>query len=263
MSGLQNIPLRVPEEWSAAWFERFVRETLSLADVRNAIEGTGISISGTSDENATISASEDVEALTQATLLTLTPSALTNAFRVVPQDGILLSPASPDVLLELADNGIPAVKLQAIPLAKFGPITELSVLGAPVAAGGVNAVEAIASSSNDTLLRRAADVLEWGQLTAGMFPAAVIPDAALSANVALYDADVASFTTGQFADARISESSVTQHEAALAIGFDQLTGVPQIPGGLQEFADDAAATTGGIAVNGLYRTGSVVKIRVS
>ncbi len=33
--------------------------------------------------------------------------------------------------------------------------------------------------------------------------------------------------------------------------------------GLQDFADDAAAAAGGIPVGGLYRTGSIVKIRVS
>lgn len=33
--------------------------------------------------------------------------------------------------------------------------------------------------------------------------------------------------------------------------------------GLSNFADDAAAAVGGVPVNGLYRTGSVVKIRVS
>lgn len=32
---------------------------------------------------------------------------------------------------------------------------------------------------------------------------------------------------------------------------------------LSNYADDAAAAAGGIAVGGLYRTGSVVKVRVS
>lgn len=32
---------------------------------------------------------------------------------------------------------------------------------------------------------------------------------------------------------------------------------------LQDFADDTAAAAGGIAVGSLYRTGSVVKVRVS
>ena len=32
---------------------------------------------------------------------------------------------------------------------------------------------------------------------------------------------------------------------------------------LRNFADDTAAATGGVVVNGLYRTGSIVKIRVT
>lgn len=51
----------------------------------------------------------------------------------------------------------------------------------------------IVAAGNDTLLRRTANTLNFGQLTAGMFPAAVVPDAALSANVALYNAAPANF----------------------------------------------------------------------
>ena len=32
---------------------------------------------------------------------------------------------------------------------------------------------------------------------------------------------------------------------------------------LQDFADDTAAAAGGIAIGGLYRTGSIVKVRFS
>ena len=32
---------------------------------------------------------------------------------------------------------------------------------------------------------------------------------------------------------------------------------------LQDFADDAAAAAGGVAVGALYRTGSTIKVRVS
>jgi hypothetical protein len=35
------------------------------------------------------------------------------------------------------------------------------------------------------------------------------------------------------------------------------------PGSLTDYADDTAAATGGIAVGGLYRTGSAIKIRVA
>jgi hypothetical protein len=38
--------------------------------------------------------------------------------------------------------------------------------------------------------------------------------------------DTAKVTTGTFADARIAQSNVTQHQAALAIGWGQLTGSP-------------------------------------
>lgn len=41
------------------------------------------------------------------------------------------------------------------------------------------------------------------------------------------------------------------------------TGTVQIAGALQDFADDAAAAASGIPVEGLYRTGSTVKIRIS
>lgn len=46
----------------------------------------------------------------------------------------------------------------------------------------------VSASSNDTLLRRTSDALSFGQLTAGMFPNAVVPDAALSSNVPLLNA---------------------------------------------------------------------------
>jgi len=34
-------------------------------------------------------------------------------------------------------------------------------------------------------------------------------------------------------------------------------------GALQDFADDTAADAGGVPVGGLYRTGSVIKVRVA
>lgn len=51
-------------------------------------------------------------------------------------------------------------------------------------------------------------------------------------------------------------SSLTTHIAA------NLSSPLKISG-LSEAADDTAAASAGIAVNGLYRTGSVLKIRVS
>lgn len=49
-------------------------------------------------------------------------------------------------------------------------------------------------------------------------------------------------TSGTFADARISESSVTQHEGALTIAYGQLTGTPSIPTTLPDLTDVVSAT---------------------
>jgi hypothetical protein len=54
----------IPEEWSAEWFRRFITQYLQNADTRNATAGPGISISGTIQQPATISASTIVGAPT-------------------------------------------------------------------------------------------------------------------------------------------------------------------------------------------------------
>ena len=57
MTGIQNIPLRIPEQWDARWFDVFVREVLANADVRNAT-GSGVTVSGTADEAGTLTVDE-------------------------------------------------------------------------------------------------------------------------------------------------------------------------------------------------------------
>jgi hypothetical protein len=83
MPGLEKIPLRIPEKWDANWYLRHIREVLALADVRNAIEGDGISITGTSDIPATISASADILALQNQTYIVATASAFLPNERVL------------------------------------------------------------------------------------------------------------------------------------------------------------------------------------
>jgi hypothetical protein len=49
--------LSIPNEWDATWFRKFINNSLKGADVRNAIAGTGITITGNiSSPYATISA---------------------------------------------------------------------------------------------------------------------------------------------------------------------------------------------------------------
>src|SRR5690606_35127353 len=119
-----------------------------------------------------------------------------------------------------------AVGTSRLGFANLAQVTGPAVLG--VASSGEGNLAPISASADDQLLRRTSGALTWGQLTAGMFPAEVVPDAALSSNVALYDGDVGQFTSGTFDDARIAESNVTQHQAALSIGWSQLTDVPPI-----------------------------------
>ena len=70
--------------------------------------------------------------------------------------------------------------------------------------------------------------------------------------------DASQIVSGTLANARIAESNVTQHQAALAVAAEKILGV-----GLSDFANDGAAASGGVAVGGLYRNGSVVQVRVS
>lgn len=55
MAGIQNIPLRIPREWSPEWFDTFVREVLAKMDTRNAV-GNGVTVSSNGNSVATIDA---------------------------------------------------------------------------------------------------------------------------------------------------------------------------------------------------------------
>lgn len=106
--------------------------------------------------------------------------------------------------------------------ANIAQITGQAILG--VSTAGAGNLAAINAGTDDRILRQTAGALNFGQLTAGMFPAAVVPDAALSDRVLLLDGD------------------------------DYLVIV------LEDYADDTAADAGGVPTNGLYRTGSDVKV---
>lgn len=70
--------------------------------------------------------------------------------------------------------------------AKINDAAAVSVLGRSANSSGVLAD--IAAGANDRVLGRASNALSFMQLTAGMFPSTVVPDAALSANVPLLNA---------------------------------------------------------------------------
>lgn len=50
-----NVVRSIPEKWSKAWYHRHIRDFLQWADIRNAIAGPGVIISGDITGPATIS----------------------------------------------------------------------------------------------------------------------------------------------------------------------------------------------------------------
>lgn len=146
--GFDRIPLRIPREYDPDWFERFVYEVLALGDIRNAIEGQGISISGNSNEPATISASEDVAALLGASLATVqVEPLLINSRTLTPGLGIRILDGGAGGPVTFSIDGIPIGALEEIPA--------FAVLGSSHDDGdGFYPVEAITSATNNTVLKR-------------------------------------------------------------------------------------------------------------
>lgn len=138
-TGLQEIPLRVPKEWDAAWFTRFVREVLALADIRNAREGLGVSIEGNSSEPATIAVGGDIAGLLDVPFVTLQTSSLLTAERVITAgDGIELDDAGAGSSLTISVTDIPYSSLQPLPpLSVLG--NQLPTTETPAAIGGIQA----------------------------------------------------------------------------------------------------------------------------
>ena len=59
MANLKDIPLRVPEVWSAAWYQRHFAEVLAKADVRGAT-GVGVTISADGNTEATLDITDTI-----------------------------------------------------------------------------------------------------------------------------------------------------------------------------------------------------------
>lgn len=71
----------------------------------------------------------------------------------------------------------------SVAYARIVNASALSILGR--SANSIGVLADIAAGADDRILRRTASTINFGQLTAGMFPALVVPDAALSTNVPL------------------------------------------------------------------------------
>lgn len=122
--GIQFLPLgRLPEKWDPVWFARFCKEVLSLADTRNAIEGSGITITGQPGEVATVSTSSDLTNLLTTTFVTVTPSGVSTERVLAGESGVVTlvdGGANSSITVTLAVHGVPLNKLTLQPTGVLG-----------------------------------------------------------------------------------------------------------------------------------------------
>jgi hypothetical protein len=160
--GVQHLPIRFPREappWFVDWMGWFIRDVLANIDPRNGIEGTGISITGQPSEPATFSTSEDLQALFDADLI------LAEAAALLPNSRTLEGVGGISVT-DGGAGGQVSVGIDSVDFNKLPVIPALSVIGNRTSDEGTP--RTIVSSANDTVLRRVADALEFGELTAAM-----------------------------------------------------------------------------------------------
>lgn len=162
--GIQDVPLRIPGEWDPVWFAAFVRDVLAKADIRNAIQGSGIEISGQSNDHATISSSDDLLQLKDQGYVLADPPTdpllIPNSRQLAGEPGVV-------VVTDDGPGGNITMSIQAHSLSysKLRLGAPLSVIGNPDTASaeliGITGVD-------DTVLRRTAGALNFGTLTLAM-----------------------------------------------------------------------------------------------
>jgi len=180
--GLQDISFRIPEEWSASWFLEFIRDVLTKLDVRNAIEGAGITIDGTPNEVATISSSEDLLDLIEQNFILATSSSFLDNERVLQGETGIISIVDEgpgrNIIVKLI-NG-------TVPLSKLAPIDAQSVVGNNFATPAVPAP--IISETDNTFLVRRSDVLRFDGLVDADIPAEIARDTEVATAISDHEA---------------------------------------------------------------------------
>lgn len=88
--GVEKIPYRIPEQWSAVWFRDFITDVLARLDVRNAI-GSGVTISASGNSVATISAATEIAAAISAHVAAADPHP--TYLTAAEGDALFLTPA--------------------------------------------------------------------------------------------------------------------------------------------------------------------------
>lgn len=164
--GVQHLPIRYPREmpaWMQRWFDEMFRDVFRNMDIRNATPGLGISIEGTPDRPATISATEDLGDLFDADFLLAEsdPALLPNARTLGGESGVVdVADSGPggSVTVGLVQHGVPTQKLR---------LSEgCSVLGN--AGGDTGEVNDIIAGADATVLARVDGVVRFTKVSPDM-----------------------------------------------------------------------------------------------
>jgi len=244
--GIQHIPIRFPASapsWFKEWMTEFIRDVLSKLDIRNAIEGGGVSVTGNSDEVATLAADADIAALAALQYVVLALSGtvanerkLTTSAQIAVNDG----GAGGNVTLTLADGAVGSGNLESFPaLSALVRRADDDGFPSPVVAG-----------SDGQVLRRGSDLVEFGALDLASANAVtgVLPDANIDAAIAR-DSEVTSAIAALSTVYQPLDSDLTSIAALTTAAFGR---------GLLELASfSALLDLVGSAANGdiLYRSG--------
>jgi len=107
MAGIQSGGLRVPSEWNADWFRKFIMEVLAPADVRNAI-GVGITVTSAGNVPATLTTAPLSESQIPAEITRDTELAAALAAHVAAADphAVYLTEPEGDALYQLPVGSI-------------------------------------------------------------------------------------------------------------------------------------------------------------
>jgi hypothetical protein len=153
-------------------------------------------------------------------------------FTVAAADGTITVNADS---IQVATNGIGDAQLRQG--------AAVSVIGR--SANSTGNVADIAAGANDRVLQRVSNALSFGQLTAGMFPANVVANAAIRQGVATSVIGRSANSTGDVADVSTSTNDRLLARTGDALSFVQLT-IGMIPDGLitdAKLDSDVAHTT--------------------
>lgn len=245
--GIDQIPLKIPLKWDAEWFRKFVREVLRNADVRNAVPGAGITITGDSAEPATISADADLQNLLVQPFVVAVPSGFLQNERVLTgESGVIdIDDGGPDSTITV--GLVPG----SLPYSKFQDLPALSVLGNQVDATGP--VGAISGSAQYDVLAVHSDGGGGLFMQFGPIDHNFISDFAEAAQDAVgtifVDSDTIDFT---YDDTVPSITAVTVQQMSItsdASGL-MLVGDADAPGNSRYYGTDSSGTKGFYPLSG-------------